>query len=129
MMVRSQQYSVFGQTEIAKNNWLITTGLSVNWVDYKFQRLSNVPVVSQNTNFKPELTPRVAILRKINSAFSTHASLSWGFSPPTLGEVRPSNTVFNRDLQSERGIQMEVGARGYFGNRKFLWMLHFIISN
>lgn len=117
--LRSQQYSVFGQTEIAKNNWLITTGLSVNWVDYKFQRLSNVPVVSQNTNFKPELTPRVAILRKINSAFSTHASLSWGFSPPTLGEVRPSNTVFNRDLQSERGIQMEVGARGYFGNRKF----------
>lgn len=117
--LHSQQYSVFGQTEITKNHWLLTAGLSVNWVDYKFQRLSNVPVVSQNTNFKPELTPRVAILRKINSAFSTHASLSWGFSPPTLGEVRPSNTVFNRDLQSERGIQLEIGARGYFGNRKF----------
>lgn len=117
--LRTHQYSVFGQTEITKNNWLITAGLSVNWVDYKFQRLSTVPVVLQNTDFKRELTPRVAVLRKINSAFSTHASISWGFSPPTLGEVRPSNTVFNRDLQSERGIQLEVGARGYFGKRKF----------
>lgn len=117
--LRTHQYSVFGQTEIVKKNWLITAGLSINWVDYKFQRLSNVPVVLQSTDFRRELTPRFAILRKINSAFSTHASISWGFSPPTLGEVRPSNTVFNRDLQSERGIQLEVGARGYFGNRKF----------
>lgn len=117
--LRTHQYSVFGQAEITKNNWLITAGLSVNWVDYKFQRLSTVPVVLQSTDFRRELTPRVAVLRKINSAFSTHASISWGFSPPTLGEVRPSNTVFNRDLQSERGIQLEIGARGYFGNRKF----------
>lgn len=117
--LRTHQYSVFGQTEITKTNWLITAGLSVNWVDYEFQRLSTVPVVLQNTDFKRELTPRVAVLRKINSAFSTHASVSWGFSPPTLGEVRPSNTVFNRDLQSERGIQAEIGARGYFGKRKF----------
>jgi iron complex outermembrane recepter protein len=117
--LRTQQYSVFGQTELTKNAWLITAGLSVNGVNYKFQRLSNVPVVWQNTNFKAELTPRIAVLRKINSTFSTHASLSWGFSPPTLAEVRPSNTVFNRDLQSERGIQAEIGARGYFGKRKF----------
>ena len=117
--LRTHQYSVFGQAEITNNNWSVTAGLSVNWVDYKFQRLSNTPAVLQTTNFKPELTPRVAVLRKINSVFSTHASISWGFSPPTLGEVRPSNTIFNRDLQAEKGIQVEVGARGYFGKRKF----------
>ncbi|MBX2899146.1 MAG: TonB-dependent receptor plug domain-containing protein [Cyclobacteriaceae bacterium] len=114
-----RQYSVFGQAEITWSNWLVTTGLSVNRADYKFQRLSTVPAIVQSTNFKPELAPRVALLRKLSAAFSTHASVSWGFSPPTLAEVRPSNTVFNRDLQAERGIQAEVGARGYFGNRRF----------
>ncbi|MCW5910622.1 MAG: TonB-dependent receptor plug domain-containing protein [Cyclobacteriaceae bacterium] len=117
--LRIHQYSLFGQTEISKENWLITGGLSANWVEYKFQRLSNTPPAHENTDFKPVLTPRIALLRKINAAFSTHGSLSWGFSPPTLAEVRPSNTVFNKNLQSEKGIQAEVGARGYFGKRKF----------
>jgi len=117
--LHTRQASLFGQTELTHTNWIITAGLSANWIAYNFQRLSNVPVVQQSTDFNPQVTPRIALLRKINAAFSTHASISWGFSPPTLAEVRPSNTIFNRDLQSEKGIQTEVGARGYFGKRKF----------
>jgi iron complex outermembrane recepter protein len=110
---------LFGQTEINYANWIFTGGLSANWIAYNFQRLSNIPVEQQSTDFKAQVTPRIAVLRKINPAFSTHASISWGFSPPTLQEVRPSNTVFNRALQAEKGIQIEAGARGYFGKRKF----------
>lgn len=117
--LQTRQASLFGQAELTHTNWIITAGLSANWIAYNFQRLSNIPVEQQHTDFKPQVTPRIALLRKINAAFSTHASISWGFSPPTLAEVRPSNTIFNRDLQSEKGIQTEVGARGYFGKRKF----------
>lgn len=117
--LRIRNASLFGQIELMLPHWIITSGLSANWIAYDFQRLSNVPVSEQQTDFTPQVTPRIALLRKINSAFSTHASLSWGFSPPTLAEVRPSNTVFNRELQAEKGIQTEVGARGYFGKRKF----------
>ncbi|HNR75247.1 MAG TPA: TonB-dependent receptor, partial [Cyclobacteriaceae bacterium] len=117
--LRIRNASLFGQVELMLPHWIITSGLSANWIAYDFQRLSNIPVSEQQTDFKPQVTPRIALLRKINSAFSTHASLSWGFSPPTLAEVRPSNTVFNRELQAEKGIQTEVGARGYFGKRKF----------
>lgn len=117
--LRIRNASLFGQVELMLPHWIITSGLSANWIAYDFQRLSNIPVSEQQTDFKPQVTPRIALLRKINNAFSTHASLSWGFSPPTLAEVRPSNTVFNRELQAEKGIQTEVGARGYFGKRKF----------
>ncbi len=117
--LRIRNASLFGQVELMLPHWIITSGLSANWIAYDFQRLSNIPVSEQQTDFKPQVTPRIALLRKINSAFSTHASLSWGFSPPTLAEVRPSNTVFNRELQAEKGIQTEVGARGYFGKREF----------
>lgn len=114
-----QQYSVFGQGEFSVNNWIITGGLSANWVAYRLQRLSDLPPTDERITYNPVVTPRVAVLRKINTALSTHASLSWGFSPPTLAEVRPSNTVFNKNLQSEKGLQLEVGTRGYFGKRKF----------
>lgn len=117
--LQTRQASLFGQAELTHTNWIITAGLSANWIAYNFQRLSNIPVEQQRTDFKPQVTPRIALLRKVNAAFSTHASISWGFSPPTLAEVRPSNTIFNRELQSEKGIQTEVGARGYFGKRKF----------
>ena len=39
------------------------------------------------------------------------ASLSNGFSPPTLQEVRPSAGGFRRDLNAERGLNRELGVR------------------
>lgn len=114
-----QQYSAFVQSEFSTNNWIITGGLSANWVAYRLQRLSDLPPTDERISYNPVVTPRFAVLRKINTAFSAHASLSWGFSPPTLAEVRPSNTVFNKNLQSEKGLQVETGARGYFAKRKF----------
>jgi iron complex outermembrane receptor protein len=117
--IRTLQYSVFGQGEFTKDDWIITAGLSANWVDYRLLRLTDLQPAAQETTYNPVLTPRIAVLRKINDVFSVHSNVSWGFSPPTLAEVRPSNGVFNTDLQSEKGIQVEVGARGYFLNRKF----------
>jgi iron complex outermembrane receptor protein len=77
------------------------------------------PAVEQDVNYDPVLTPRIAVLRKINDVFSVFGNMSWGFSPPTLAEVRPSNGVFNTDLKPERGTQIEVGGKGYFAKRKF----------
>lgn len=117
--IRTLQYSVFAQSEFTKESWIITAGLSSNWVNYRLLRLSDIQPAPQETTYNPVLTPRIALLRKINSAFSVHGNVSWGFSPPTLAEVRPSNGVFNTALQSEKGVQVELGARGYFINRKF----------
>lgn len=117
--IRTLQYSLFGQAEFSKDAWIITAGLSANWVNYRLLRLSTLPVVPEEISYDPVLTPRFAVLRKLNDAFSLHANASWGFSPPTLAEARPSNGIFNTDLQSEKGMQIEIGARGYFINRRF----------
>jgi len=117
--IRTLQYSLFGQGELSKDNWIITGGVSANWVSYNLLQLNLSPAVEQEVNYDPVITPRVALLRKINSALSVYGNMSWGFSPPTLAEVRPSNGVFNTTLKPEKGTQIEVGGKGYFGHRKF----------
>lgn len=117
--VNTLQYNIFGQAEFTKEAWVITGGLSVNWVSYKSLELSNSPAEQQEVRYDPIVTPRIALLRKINNAFSVQANASWGFSPPTLAEVRPSNAIFNVTLEPEKGMQIEIGSRGYFLNRRF----------
>ncbi|MBZ0246473.1 MAG: TonB-dependent receptor plug domain-containing protein, partial [Cyclobacteriaceae bacterium] len=113
------QYNLFGQGEFTKKNWILTGGLSVNWVGYQLLALSNDPVLQQEVSYDPIVTPRVAVLKKINEVFSVHGNISWGFAPPTLAEVIPSDGIFNTSLKAEKGMQIEVGTRGYFLHRKF----------
>lgn len=129
--IRTLQFSVFGQGELSKNNWILTGGLSANWVSYNLIQLNKAPAIEQSVNYDPVITPRVALLRKINEAFSVHGNVSFGFSPPTLAEVRPSNGVFNTDLKPEKGTQYEVGAKGYFAGRKIfidMALYHFALD-
>ena len=116
--VKSLQYALFGLGEFTRDNWILTGGLSVNWVDYQRLSLFNSPALEMGVAYDPIVTPRVAALRKITNTFSVHSSISWGFSPPTMAEVIPSNGVFNPLLQAEKGMQLELGARGYFMNKR-----------
>jgi iron complex outermembrane receptor protein len=129
--IRTLQYSVFGQAELSKDNWILTGGLSANWVSYNLLQLNRSPAVNQEVNYHPIITPRIALLRKLNEAFSVYGNMSWGFSPPTLAEVRPSNGIFNTSLQPEKGKQIEVGAKGYFARRKLfvdVALYHFVLD-
>jgi iron complex outermembrane recepter protein len=54
----------------------------------------------------------VALLKKILLNLSVFGSVSTGFSPPTVAEVRPSAGSFNADLQPEKGTSYELGFRG-----------------
>ena len=129
--IRTLQYNVFGQGELSKDSWILTGGLSANWVSYNLLQLNRSLAVEQEVNYDPVITPRVALLRKINEAFSLYGNMSWGFSPPTLAEVRPSNGVFNTTLQPEKGTQIEIGGKGYFANRKFfvdMALYHFVLD-
>ncbi|MEQ9415588.1 MAG: TonB-dependent receptor plug domain-containing protein, partial [Cyclobacteriaceae bacterium] len=101
--VKTLQYNLFGQGEFTMNNWMLSGGLSVNWVGYQLLALSNNPVKQQEVSYDPIVTPRVAVLKKINDAFSVHGNISWGFAPPTLAEVIPSDGIFNASLKAEKG--------------------------
>jgi len=64
-----------------------------------------------NRRFDDQWMPRFAISYLITSGFALRATLSRGYSPPTLAEIRPSNNVINTEFQPESGWNKEAGFR------------------
>ncbi|MFM8741673.1 MAG: TonB-dependent receptor domain-containing protein, partial [Cytophagales bacterium] len=113
--LKSSLATIFAQSEFdLPGNFYLTAGASGNFVNYRFNRTSAQPAIEQNRNIDPVLIPRVALLKKWSEHFSTYGSISQGFSPPTLAEVRPSTNTYNDSLRAEMGINYELGARGKF---------------
>ena len=103
--------------------FLLTAGASYNRLRYCVNRLTEAvtpPFTGYEVarDFRPQVSPRVALLRELTPQISAYASVSRGFSPPTEEEIRPSDGSLNTNLQAERGTSYEVGTRGtLFGNR------------
>jgi iron complex outermembrane receptor protein len=111
--LRSQLFLTFAQAELdLPKRFYLTVGASGNFIQYNFLRTSLTPEVKQDRSFSPVLSPRVAVLKKLSSTLSAYGSISSGFSPPSLAEVRPSTGAFNNNLNSERGTSYEVGLKG-----------------
>lgn len=100
---------------------LLTAGASYNRLSYAINRLTDntgpatAPALggyAVRRDFRPEISPRVALLKEITSRISAYASVSSGFSPPSEAEIRPSDGSLNEALQAERGRSYEVGSRG-----------------
>ncbi|MFD2201646.1 TonB-dependent receptor domain-containing protein [Shivajiella indica] len=117
-LVTTQAF-LFQQFEI---DWteklLMTVGFSENFARYDINRLIDAGPAepSSNTkNFNPVFIPRLALVYKVNNWSGIHGSISSGFSPPTIAEVRTNEGSINLDLEAERGINYELGYRSKFG--------------
>jgi iron complex outermembrane receptor protein len=100
-----------GNAEI-QDGWILTAGASINKLGLNFKRLSEIPTVTDNRNFNNEISPRFAVLKKLDKSVSVYGSIARGFSAPTTSEVLPSTNNFNKTLQAESGIDYEIGTRG-----------------
>lgn len=117
---RASQSVLFAQLEANLPFGLIATaGLSRNEVSYRFTRFSDQPIVPQPRNFQPVWLPRVALLKKIGDHVSVFASVSTGYSAPTIQEVRPSEGTFNPTLEPEQGTNLEAAVRGQLNRFQF----------
>jgi iron complex outermembrane receptor protein len=104
--------SIFLQGDISiKENWIITAGASINKTKVDFARLNNYPVLHQGRTYKNEVSPRLALQKKIKKNNAVFASVSRGFSPPTISELLPSTGVISTFLQAEEGINYELGGK------------------
>jgi iron complex outermembrane recepter protein len=90
----------------------LTAGMGSTLLKYSFLRTSDSPATRQFRNFEPGFFPRLALLKKFGTTFSVFGSVSSGFSPPSVAEVRPSTSTFNNSLNPEEGIMIESGVRG-----------------
>jgi iron complex outermembrane receptor protein len=117
--IYNQQGFVFLQANADfPHGWSLTAGASVNESNLDFKRFSTTPAESEKRNFKNEIAPRFAILKKINNTFSVYGSVARGFSAPTTAEVLPSTDIFNTTLQAESGVNYEAGTKGNFLRNK-----------
>lgn len=119
--INSTSALVFSQVEFfLPHNFFLTAGASLNFYKVDYKRLSDVPPFHQDKNFDPELSPRIALLKKLNSTVSVYGSISRGFSPPTVAELFPSTSTFNDQLEPEEGTSYDLGFRGTFINHSLI---------
>jgi iron complex outermembrane recepter protein len=96
---------------------LFTLGLSQNFARYDISR--NIDALTGNPSsavkrFEPVIVPRVALSYTLTENSAVHGSISSGFSPPTIDEVRTNEGTINLDLEAERGVNYEVGYRASY---------------
>jgi iron complex outermembrane receptor protein len=108
----------FLQTQLGYAKWELTLGLSSNLLQYDVNRKVNAfaEPFEFSRNFDNELIPRIALKHQWSATNMTFASLSEGFSSPTLDEIRTNEGSINRNLQAERGRTYELGHK-YYGKR------------
>ena len=106
--------SVFLQGDVDINDkWIATAGASINFNKVGFRRLSVYPIWKQSRHYENELAPRLSLLRKLKGDLALMATISRGFSPPTVAELLPSTGVISTDLEAERGWNYEFTIRKY----------------
>lgn len=112
--ITSSNLSVFSQLEaVVFPTLTLSAGLSYNTFKYKYERFVASPYVQDARSFDGILIPRFALNKTFADTWALVASYSSGYSPPTLQEVRPSAGGFRRDLNAEKGGNVELGMRKF----------------
>ncbi|MEQ7798961.1 TonB-dependent receptor [Pedobacter sp. ASV1-7] len=93
------------------DKWLLELSGSANLYGYGYESSFPVVVPKKTNNFNVQFVPRAALSYLIDPRLSLRASVSKGYSPPTLSEVRASDNVINVDLQPEQGWNYETGLK------------------
>ncbi len=119
--IQPQQYFLFQQAELSlPGDLLFTLGLSWNRSGYDIERVNYLGMFSESEiDFEAVISPRIALSKTIHDKVGLHISMSRGFSPPTLDEVRTSEGTINTELLAEKGTNWEAGVRGTLFKDRF----------
>jgi len=93
------------------NKWLFELSASANLYEVGYESIFPTAIAKKTNSFDIQLMPRAALSYLVDPSLSLRASVSKGYSPPTLSEVRASDNVINVDLQPEYGWNYETGMK------------------
>ena len=105
-----------------QNRWKLpfditaTIGVSYNRVEYDHRDLYMRDSVDYSNTFRfsPGWIPRFSLSKGIGADWSAHASVSEGFSAPTVWELIKPDGSINTSVDAEKGRNYEAGVRGQF---------------
>ncbi len=119
--LRTSQSLLFTRAELElPEDFFLTVGVSRNNLRYDINRLVDNNLDSAYRavkDFDPVWIPRIGLAKQFNN-IALHGSISYGFSPPTIEDVRTNEGSINLGLQPEEGINYEAGVRGNTLNGK-----------
>jgi iron complex outermembrane receptor protein len=108
--VTPSSLSIFVQTDYSfSSGWLAGFGLSSNQYTVKINRVSVPGFIPVKRKFQNQVAPKIALSKNVFQNTWIYASLSRGYSPPTVSEVLPSAHVISTGLQPEHGLSYEAG--------------------
>jgi len=115
-----RQWFPFVQFEWQLNKkLLLQVGASTNSNIYWYKQLTGTDHSKKEKKFDDQFLPRFALLYPFSRIISVFATVSKGFSPPTIAEIRASDANINTNLQPEFGWNYESGFRGHSANNRF----------
>jgi iron complex outermembrane receptor protein len=120
--IDSRQYNIFLQVgwKVA-GSFSVNAGLSYNNYHYGFLRVSDPGSKKESSDFSPQLVPRIALLQAVGANTNLYASVSKGYSPPSIDEVHASDGRFNKMLRAETGYNYEAGIKSALLHNK-VWV-------
>lgn len=117
--ITARQYFYFtGLTLRPGKQWVAEAAVSVNYYRYHFNDVA--AGVDGKKKFTAELMPRFSLSYLITPALAARATVSRGYSPPSIAEVRASDNIINTGLQAETGWNYETGLRLNSRNNRFM---------
>jgi iron complex outermembrane receptor protein len=104
-------YFLFAQAEVKlTHKTTLTAGVSFNNIHYKVNDLLDHS--TDGKDFNGVWAPRAALVHEFNKKIALRGSISVGFSPPGTNQMKDANGNFRPEVQAEKGINYEIGARG-----------------
>jgi iron complex outermembrane recepter protein len=120
--IRNTSWFVFTQADwMWQQRWFVAAGISANKTNVSIQRLNRYPVVLQERTYRNEWAPRLALKRKLTKELHVTATVSRGFSPPTVAELLPSTGIISTELEAEYGWNKELTVT-YNRNRQYHYL-------
>jgi iron complex outermembrane recepter protein len=109
--IRTTQWFLFLQAALTWKSWELLLGSSLNNISLRYNSKYPVLITGATRSFSNVLSPRISLSKAVYTNAFMYASVSKGFSPPVTDELLPSGSAFNPQLQSEQGINYELGIR------------------
>ena len=107
------QYFYFSRFSMNINKRITIEGsMSFNYNGYNYKSI--FPAEDEKytkIKFRLQMMPRIAMSVKMIESIAWRASVSRGYSPPTLAEIHPSASLIIQNLQPEQGWNYETGFR------------------
>ncbi len=119
---RTGRYNLFFQADADISDWSFSGGVNLNYTgtDYKDRFRSRGIDRSGWYDYGIILSPRISSVYKYSENHRVFATVSHGFSPPSLAETLSPEGAINPGIKPEKSWNMEAGLRGQaFGKDLF----------